>query len=184
LSAVQANQRQSELVRAKSHPVHLGKPSRYRVRTLILESLHHRRQTVKGWELLAVVIESFLPGPGLEPYLRKYFYDNLETQPPEGANVPPSEHSKVSIYASYCLRRFEVNFQGQMPPSLMNERDVKMEIVRRARTHYDRAPGCLCSSTNSDSIDGISVGAVHQDAVWWRVGQDLRDGRKESKVGR
>jgi hypothetical protein len=140
----------------------------------------NRAHTIKGWELFAVVVDSFLPEPGLEPYLRKYFYDNLEARPPSGAQVQASCSTKVSIYASYCLRRYELNHENQLQATNLDEHAIKMAIVCcwPMRRQSSRGAWSLELGIVALILDGVLLAgrAIHQDVVRWIVGEVVRNG--------
>lgn len=56
-----------------------------------------RESTIKGWEMMAILIESFPCSTNLEPYIRNYLQESSFNR---------GDLSRVSVYAAYCLRRY------------------------------------------------------------------------------
>ena len=75
---------------------------------------------VKGWELLTLVVDSFQPSRGLEPYVKKFMFDAAQA-----TGWMDADRKKIPDFAFHCLRRLAVNARTRFAPRLPNPHEIK-----------------------------------------------------------
>ena len=74
-----------------------------------------RPSTIKGWELMAIVIDSFPCTKNLEPYIRCYF---------QNCSIHLTA-SRISLYAAYCLRRYDARWKYSNTVRVPSREEIK-----------------------------------------------------------
>lgn len=71
--------------------------------------------TMKGWELMAIAIDSFPCTKNLEPYVRSFLHESA-------LHV---DTSRISVYAAYCLRRYDARWKHNTVVRVPSRQEIR-----------------------------------------------------------